>query len=152
MEGQSLRSASERLIDAFGLEERIDEPVGEFSRGMRQKTALICALLPEPPLLVLDEPLAGLDAPTAAVVKAVLRAWADRGGAVIYSSHLLDVVERVCDRMAILDRGRLAALGSLEELREGSGAATPLEELFGRVTGSDDPVAKAREVLGVDGS
>ena len=84
---------------------------------MRQKAALACAILPRPSLLVLDEPLSGLDAPTAAMIKEVLRAWADRGGAVLYTSHLLDVVERVCDRMAILAQGDLIALGDLDELR-----------------------------------
>ena len=145
--GDRIGSEAERLMAAFELSDRIDTPVGEFSRGMRQKTALACALLPAPPLLILDEPLAGLDAPTAGVVKAVLRAWADRGGAVIYSSHLLDVVERVCDRMAILDHGRLVALGSLDELRRRAGSDGTLEQVFGRVTRSEDPALQALSLI-----
>ncbi len=143
-------SASEatRLLDAFGLTERASHPVGGFSHGMRQKTALACALLPAPRLLVLDEPLTGLDAPTAATVKEVLRAFANRGGAVVYTSHLLDVVERVCDRMAILDRGTLVASGDLDALRAQSGEDGSLERVFSSLTSGEDPVVAARRILG----
>lgn len=137
-----------RLLTAFGLGDRIDDPIGQFSRGMRQKAALACAILPRPPLLVLDEPLAGLDAPTTAVVKELLRAWAAEGGAVLYTSHLLDVVERVCDRMAIVAEGELVALGTLAELRSRSGDDGTLEHVFRTVTQAEDPAVKAREVLG----
>ena len=142
------RLETERLLAAFELEERVDSPVGQFSRGMRQKVALCCALLPRPELLVLDEPLSGLDAPTAGVVKEVLRGWAARGGSVIYSSHLLDVVERVCDRMAILDDGRLVACGSLDELRGSDARDASLEQVFGAVTRAEDPATEAARILG----
>jgi ABC-2 type transport system ATP-binding protein len=144
-----IESESARLLAALELHERIDDPVGQFSRGMRQKAALACAILPRPPLLVLDEPLEGLDAPTTAVIKEVLREWARAGGAVLYTSHLLDVVERVCDRMAILAAGRLVALGSLDQLRTRSGEDGTLEQVFRAVTHAEDPVVKAREVLGL---
>jgi ABC-2 type transport system ATP-binding protein len=143
-----LEAEAVRLIESLDLGERIDDPVGGFSHGMRQKTALACAILPRPALLVLDEPLSGLDAPTTAVVKEILRAWADDGGAVLYTSHLLDVVERVCDRMAILHQGRLVALGTLAELRSRSGKEGTLEEVFREVTRAEDPAAAARRVLG----
>lgn len=138
-----------RLLAALDLGERADDPVAEFSRGMRQKVALACAILPRPKLLVLDEPLEGLDATTTAMVKELLRAWAKRGGSVIYTSHMLDVVERVCDRMAIVDRGKLVAEGSMEELRRQVGTgATTLEEVFRRVTAAEDPARMAAAVLG----
>ncbi len=143
-----LANESERLIEALDLGDRIDDPVGSFSHGMRQKTALACAILPRPALLVLDEPLSGLDAPTTAVVKEILRAWAAGGGAVLYTSHLLDVVERVCDRMAIVHQGELVALGTLEELRSRFGEGGSLEEVFRAVTRAEDPAEKARRVLG----
>jgi len=136
-----------RLLTVLGLHDRIDEPVGRFSRGMRQKTALCCALLPRPDLLVLDEPLSGLDAPTAAVFKEVLAAWAKAGRSVLYTSHLLDVVERVCDRMAILDQGRLVGLGSLDELRSRAGQEGTLEQVFSSLTNSEDPALQARRLL-----
>jgi ABC-2 type transport system ATP-binding protein len=140
---------SARLLEHLGLGERIDDPVGQFSRGMRQKTALACAILPRPALLVLDEPLEGLDAQTTAVVKEILRAWANAGRCVLYTSHLLDVVERVCDRMAIVDGGRLVDEGTLEELRTRSGEGGTLEQVFRAVTHAADPAQQARRVLGV---
>jgi ABC-2 type transport system ATP-binding protein len=142
-----LARESERLLTALGLGDRLDDPVGQFSRGMRQKTALACAILPRPALLVLDEPLEGLDAPTTAVLKEVLRTWAADGGSVLYTSHLLDVVERVCTRMAILADGELVALGTLEELRRRSGSDGTLEEVFRAVTHAEDPALQARRVL-----
>jgi ABC-2 type transport system ATP-binding protein len=145
-----IASETRRLLESLELGERIDDPVGQFSRGMRQKTALACAILPRTPLWVLDEPLEGLDAPTTAVIKEVLREWARQGGAVLYTSHLLDVVERVCDRMAILAQGELVALGTLDELRTRSGADGTLEDVFRAVTRAEDPVLKAREVLGLE--
>ncbi len=145
---QALSREAERLLGALGLAERADDPVGGFSRGMRQKTAIACALLNRPPLLVLDEPLTGLDAPTTLVVKALLRGWAERRGAVLYTSHLLEVVERVCDRMAILIGGRLVACGTLEELRARAGLEGSLEEVFRGLTRSEDPARAARRILG----
>ena len=145
---EHIRSEGARLLAALDLQQRAKDPVGQFSRGMRQKTALACALLPHPVLLVLDEPLSGLDATTTAVFKQVLRLWAARGGAVLYTSHLLDVVERVCDRMAILDRGRLVGIGTLDELRLRAGTEETLEEVFARVAHADDPVKRAESLLG----
>ena len=142
-----------RLLELFELADRRDGPLGGFSRGMRQKAAIACALLPRPQLLILDEPLSGLDAPTTAVLKELLRGWAQRGGAVLYTSHLLDVVERVCDRMAILAEGRLVDVGALDELRSRSGAAGAdgtLERVFQAVTHAGDPTTKAEQIL--DGS
>ena len=143
-----LEREATRLLEALELGDRGDDPVGSFSRGMRQKAALACALLPRPPLLILDEPLSGLDAPTTAVVKAVLIGWARDGGAVLYTSHLLDVVERVCDRMAILTGGRRVAAGTLDELRGRADGNATLEEVFRAVTEAEDPERTARRILG----
>ena len=148
LEDAAIESEGARLLAALELDDRADDPVGQFSRGMRQKAALACAILTRPQLLILDEPLNGLDAPTTAVFKAVLRAWADRGGAVIYTSHMLDVVERVCDRMAVLNQGELVAQGSLDQLRTQAGRSGTLEEVFGALTQGADPVEQARRLLG----
>lgn len=143
-----IESETLRLLAALDLAERIDDPVGGFSRGMRQKTALACAILPRPKLLILDEPLNGLDAPTTAVFKEVLRAWADRGGSVLYTSHLLDVAERVCDRVAVLHEGKLLGVGSLDELRSIAGRVGTLEQVFGALTHAVDPKLGAARILG----
>jgi ABC-2 type transport system ATP-binding protein len=145
---ERIEAESARLLDALELGGRRDDPVGTFSRGMRQKAALACAILPRPPLLILDEPLNGLDAPTTAVFKEVLRTWAERGGSVLYTSHLLDVAERVCDRMAVLARGRLVALGTLDELRTLAGRDGTLEQVFGTLTHGADPREQACRLLG----
>jgi len=143
-----IAAESTRLLEALDLADRGDDPVGQFSRGMRQKTALACAILPRPALLILDEPLNGLDAPTTTMFKEVLRQWAARGGAVLYTSHLLDVVERVCDRMAVLAKGELVGMGSLAELRTQAGVGGTLEQVFGSLTRGEDPRAQAERLLG----
>ena len=143
-----IANESARLLAALDLADRARDPVGDFSRGMRQKTALACAILPRAELLVLDEPLNGLDAPTTSMFKEVLREWATRGGAVLYTSHLLDVVERVCDRMAVLSEGSLVGSGSLAELRARAGIGGTLEQVFAALTRGEDPRAQARELLG----
>ena len=143
-----IASDSERLLSALELGDRRNDPVGGFSRGMRQKTALACAILPRPKVLILDEPLNGLDAPTTAMFKEVLRAWGDKGGAVIYTSHMMDVVERVCDRMAVLAGGKVVAAGDLDGLRSQAGRGGTLEQVFAALTHSSDPKEQAARLLG----
>ncbi len=150
LDEERIDTESRRLLDALDLGPRIDDPVGTFSRGMRQKTALACALLPRAPLLILDEPLNGLDAATTAIIKEVLATWAARGGAVLYTSHLLDIAERVCTRMAVIDHGRLVALGTMDELRTRAGRDGTLEQVFGALTHGADPHAQALALLGPD--
>jgi ABC-2 type transport system ATP-binding protein len=145
---EAIALESERLLAGLELLGRHEDPVGSFSRGMRQKVAIACALLPRPKLLVLDEPLTGLDTSTAMVIKALMRGWGDRGGAVLVTSHLLEVVERVCDRMAILAQGRMLACGSFEELRTQAGGGSSLDEVFRTLTQSEDPTRVADRILG----
>ncbi len=139
---------SERLLGGLELLERQRDLVGSFSRGMRQKVAIACALIHRPALLVLDEPLTGLDTSTARVIQALMRGWADRGGAVLVTSHLLEVVERVSDRLAILARGRLLALGTFEELRAQAGGGSTLDEVFRSLTRTEDPERVVERILG----
>jgi ABC-2 type transport system ATP-binding protein len=148
LEPAASAAEADRLLTGFELAGRRGDPVGGFSRGMRQKLAIACALLPKPALLVLDEPLNGLDTTSALVIKALVRSWADRGGAVVVTSHLLEVVERVCDRMAILADGRLLAVGTFAELRTRAGGGSTLEEVFRSLTHSEDPAEVAGRILG----
>ena len=97
-------------------------------------------------LLVLDEPLSGLDAPTTAVIKELLRAWAERGGAVLYTSHLLDVVERVCDRIVLLSDGAVAASGTFEEL-QAAGRGESLERIVTELTSPGEHAAVADRIV-----
>ena len=119
---------AERLEIASELSRRI----GEYSKGMKQKLLLVAALQHDPAVLLLDEPLDGLDVSAQEVLKAILRERAAQGGAVVYSSHILEVVERVCDRVAILHRGELAAMGAPAALAAGE----PLSQMFLRITGT----------------
>jgi ABC-2 type transport system ATP-binding protein len=148
LDEEHIAAESARLLAALELAERATDPIGSFSRGMRQKTALACAILPRPKLLVLDEPLNGLDAQTTAVFKELLKSWATRGGAVLYTSHMLDVAERVCDRIAVLDVGRLVGMGTLDELRALAGRDGTLEQVFGALTRSEDPRVQAERLIG----
>ncbi len=123
------------LVAAFELGGDLDRPLGEYSKGMKQKLLLIAALQHDPRVLLLDEPLDGLDVPAQEFLKVLIRERAARGDAVVYSSHILEVVEKVCDRVAILYQGDLAALGSPRELMA-SGGEGSLAQLFLRITGS----------------
>ncbi len=119
------------LIGWLGLEPHADERCEGFSRGMRQKVALAGALVHDPKLIILDEPLTGLDAGSARVVKNVLRERVRAGGTVIMTTHILEVAERMADRIGIIAKGRLIAEGTLDELRQQTGeTATSLEDTF----------------------
>jgi ABC-2 type transport system ATP-binding protein len=113
---------------------------------MRQKILLSAALLHNPDLLILDEPLSGLDVTTALVLRELLEGLAARGRMILYSSHVLDVLERVCSRVLILSKGRVAAYGSIEELRESTHASS-LEGIFGQLTGERNHGAVAEHIL-----
>ncbi len=119
------------LIGWLGLEPHAHERCEGFSRGMRQKVALAGALVHDPKLIILDEPLTGLDAGTARQVKDVLRARVRAGGTVIMTTHILEVAERMADRIGVIAGGRLIAEGTLDDLRRQTGAtATSLEDAF----------------------
>jgi ABC-2 type transport system ATP-binding protein len=135
-EAEGQRRGSE-LVYAFDLQNDVYNAIGQYSKGMKQKLLLIAALQHEPPVLLLDEPLDGLDVPAQEALKRILRERAAAGCAVIYSSHLLEVVERLCSRVAILSHGRLAALGSPRELMA-QGADATLSQLFLRVAGGGE--------------
>jgi ABC-2 type transport system ATP-binding protein len=119
------------LLDWLALADHAHERCEGFSKGMRQKVALAGALVHDPQVIVLDEPLTGLDAATARDVKTVLRERVRDGGTVIMTTHILEVAERMADRIGIIAGGRLIAEGTLEELREQAGKSrTNLEDTF----------------------
>ena len=125
------QARARELICWLGLEPHAHERCEGFSRGMRQKVALAGALVHDPKLIILDEPLTGLDAGTARQVKDVLRARVREGGTVIMTTHILEVAERMADRIGVIARGRLIAEGTLDDLRRQTGeTATSLEDTF----------------------
>jgi ABC-2 type transport system ATP-binding protein len=118
------------LLDWLGLAPHADERCEGFSRGMRQKVALAGALVHDPSLIILDEPLTGLDAGTARQVKDVLQARVKAGGTVIMTTHILEVAERMAERIGVLAAGRLIAEGTLAELSIRAGRGGSLEDVF----------------------
>jgi ABC-2 type transport system ATP-binding protein len=127
---------AEELLARLALAEHADRTIEGYSLGMRQKTAIAAALLHSPPLLLLDEPLNGLDPPAARLLKELLREHARAGGGVLVSTHLLDVAERLCDRVVILRAGRVVASGTLEDL-QGDRRERSLEDVFMELEGGE---------------
>lgn len=124
------QARAEQLLTRLGLWDRRDVRCEGFSRGMKQKVALAGALIHEPRLLILDEPLTGLDAAAARLVKDMLLERVAAGGTVILTTHILEVAERMAQRIGIIRAGRLVVEGSMAELAVGRDAGTTLEELF----------------------
>jgi ABC-2 type transport system ATP-binding protein len=121
---------SNELIDWLGLRPHANERCGGFSKGMLQKVALAGALVHDPRLIILDEPLTGLDAGSARQVKDVLKQKVAQGVTVIMTTHILEVAERMAERIGVINHGRLVAEGTLAELRARIGRETTLEEIF----------------------
>jgi len=124
--------AVEAMVERIEFGDAIGEPVGGYSHGTKKKLALLLALAHEPALLLLDEPTNGLDPPTAARVRALLREQASRGAAVVVSTHLLDMADLLCDRVLVVHRGNLIAEGAPATIRQRAGldASASLEDAF----------------------
>ena len=146
MDREQATRRSDELLRLFELEQAADDPLDSYSHGMQQKAALACALIHNPKVLVLDEPTVGLDPRSARLIKDMLRQMADLGSAVFLSTHILEIAERMCDRIGIIDKGKLIAVGSMEELRSLGKGETSLEDIFLNLTGGAE-YAEIAEVL-----
>lgn len=135
--GPDRRRRVGELAGRLELEGALGDPVSAYSHGMRQKLVLTGALLHDPALLVLDEPFVGLDPSASHELKAILRERADAGGAVFFSSHVLEVVERLCDTVAVIRAGELVASGPTDEVR----GSDSLEDVFLELVGEKDGAA-----------
>jgi len=141
-----IRARAEACLSAFELDGHLPARIATLSKGMRQKVLITSALLHGPELLFVDEPLSGLDVNSAILIKEFLRGLAAAGRTVFYCSHVMDVVERICDRIVIVDKGRIAAQGSYAELeRQVQGGS--LEAIFARLTSSGHEGRRARALL-----
>lgn len=127
----------EKYLALFELEKAAGEQIKSYSRGMKQKLTIIGALIHQPPLWVLDEPMVGLDPRAAHILKEEMRAHCEKGNTVFFSTHVLDVAEKLCDEIAIIDKGHLIAQGTLEELRSTEKGAS-LEQLFLELTDAEE--------------
>lgn len=150
MTEDAIRARAEELLEFIGLGNFGDELIEGYSHGMKQRLTLAAALLHRPPLLVIDEPMVGLDPAGAKLIKQVFRQYADEGRTVFVSTHTLEVAEAICDRVAIVNEGKLATQGTVEELKElhtqGGGN---LEDVFLKLIGSADQ-AEVIQVLRQD--
>ncbi len=140
------RSRAGKMLGLFDLAEYAEVRMNAFSKGMKQKVLLIAGLLHDPDLLFLDEPLAGLDANTALVIKEILSQLAASGKTIFYCSHVMDVVERICHRIIIIDRGLVIANGTFDEL-QAMDKEVSLEGIFTHLTGSTGHAEKAHRFI-----
>ncbi len=125
------------FLELFGIADAADRLMNTFSRGMKQKVLISGALIHNPSVLFLDEPLSGLDANTALVLKELLRELASQGKTIFYCSHVLEVVEKVCDRVVILNKGEIIADGDIDELKDLTHQGS-LEDVFSNLTSPGD--------------
>ncbi|MEG1411156.1 MAG: ABC transporter ATP-binding protein [Terrisporobacter sp.] len=130
-------SRGKELMNLFGIEDYLNTRISTFSKGMRQKLILISSIIHNPEILFLDEPLSGLDANSVMVVKELLEIFAREGKTIFYSSHIMDVVEKISHRIVLLNDGKIVADGSFNELKENSNEGS-LEEIFNEMTGFDN--------------
>ncbi len=143
LDARATRSKATDLLETLGLEPgELRRRLETYSKGMRQKVLLVAGLVHDPQVLFLDEPLSGLDANTALIVKEILHALRDRGKTVFYCSHVLDVVERTCDRIVILADGRIVADGTFEDL-QAQQTGRSLERIFTELTSEGQQTALA---------
>ena len=115
-----------RYSDAFELTDSLAQPISAYSHGMKQKLAVISALIHDPKLIVMDEPFVGLDPKASHLLKELMREHCDRGGAIFFSTHVLEVAEKLCDKVAIIKQGRLIRVGTMDEVK----GDDSLEEVF----------------------
>ncbi|HWP70055.1 MAG TPA: ABC transporter ATP-binding protein [Gemmatimonadaceae bacterium] len=135
-QGAQVEHRSRELLGLFDLEDWRDELVESYSHGMRQKLIISSALVHRPEVIVVDEPMVGLDPKAARTLKDLFREYTRRGHTIMMSTHTLEVAQHMCDRIAIIRRGRIAASGTMEELRRhAESGAEGLEDIFLRLTG-----------------
>ena len=134
-----------RMMAAFGLQDNLQQRMDTFSKGMKQKVLLASGLLHNPDIIILDEPLSGLDANSVIIVKELISKLAKEGKTIFYCSHMMDIVEKVSDRIILINNGKIIADGSFEELKQQQGDQS-LERIFAHLT-SNDSLEKAADDL-----
>ncbi|NJO68678.1 MAG: ABC transporter ATP-binding protein [Bacteroidetes bacterium] len=146
MEVDLISEKAQKLLQLFELNQVSKQRISTFSKGMKQKVLLISGLIHNPDIIFLDEPLSGLDANSVIMVKEVLRQLALEGKTIFYSSHLMDVVEKISDRIMLIANGEIIADGTFDELSKGNENQS-LEALFSQLTGVNDQTSRAGEFI-----
>lgn len=148
MTAQDAEGKALRLLEQFGLGHAVDTRIATYSKGMKQKVLITSSLLHNPDILFLDEPLSGLDANSVMVVKELLSILAANGKTIFYSSHIMEVVEKISSRIILLDGGRIVADGTFEELKDRSQEGS-LEQIFNQLTGFNEHRAIAEQFVSI---
>ena len=130
VDAQTRQARIRTYADAFELTGDLAQPIAAYSHGMKQKLSIIAAWLHDPKVIIMDEPFVGLDPKAAHLLKGMMRKICDNGGAIFFSTHVLEVAERLCDKVAIINRGRIVFFGTLEELKQLHPQCDSLEALF----------------------
>lgn len=131
---ETVKERTEKLATLFEINDDLNDYLKGFSHGMKQKVALIGALISDPDVLILDEPMVGLDARSAFNLKNLMKERCERGKSVFFSTHVMEVAEKLCDKVCIIKDGNVIAYGTVDELREKAGKSESLEELFLELT------------------
>lgn len=145
MEEAVLHDRAKKLLTAFGLGDNIDARMDTFSKGMKQKVLLISGIIHNPKIIVLDEPLSGLDANAVIMIKELIVRLKQEGKTIFYCSHVMDVVEKVSDRILLINKGEIIADGSFESLKQDH--AVTLEQIFAKLTGREITGTEADAII-----
>jgi ABC-2 type transport system ATP-binding protein len=148
MQPDVLSSKIGALLELFGLSHAASQDIGSFSKGMKQRVMLIAALMHNPDVLILDEPDSGLDVTTTVVLRKLIREMARRGKAVLYSSHVLELVEKTCDRVIVIHHGKIVADDTVEALQQ-LASSRSLEQVFSQLVMRVDPERTATDIADV---
>lgn len=124
----------DRYAEVFEMQDNLDVMIAGYSHGMKQKIVIMGALIQSPKLLILDEPMVGLDAKSSFRLKEIMRALADEGRTVFFSTHVMEVAENICDRIGIINRGKVIAVGTLDEIKAAAKDTGSLEKIFLELT------------------
>lgn len=145
MEDVLIEQRAQQLLKAFGLEGQADNRMDTFSKGMRQKILLISGIIHNPQIIILDEPLSGLDANAVIIVKELISLMAKEGKTIFYCSHMMDVVEKVSDRIMLISAGNIIADGTFEQLK--TDQSDSLEQIFSKLTGKENGNIEASNII-----
>jgi ABC-2 type transport system ATP-binding protein len=145
MEEVLLQERARKLLAAFGLGAVVDDRMDTFSKGMRQKVLLIAGIIHDPKIIVLDEPLSGLDANAVIMIKELIVRLSQEGKTIFYCSHMMDVVEKVSDRILLINKGEIIADGSFESLKQNH--SDTLERIFSKLTGREDQASETDAII-----
>ena len=150
LDGEKVTKKLAEYLEALNAVEYYERLISTLSRGNKQKIQIIAALMHDPAILIMDEPLSGLDAKSVKVVKEILELHTQRGGSVLFSTHIMEIAEDLCDEIAIIDKGKLVAQGTVAELRQRAnllGEEMDLEDIFLKLTEQDESVKHIIEKL-----